>query len=51
MTMLLYEEMTKAMEALSEKLNFTLTTTTGELDADKYIPILKHWLHRASTAS
>ena len=37
MTMLLYEEMTKAMEALSEKLNFTLTTTTGELDADKYI--------------
>ena len=37
MTMLLYEEMTKAMEALSEKLNFTITTTTGELDADKYI--------------
>ncbi len=37
MTMLLYEEMTKAMRALSEKLNFTVSTTTGELDADKYI--------------
>ena len=37
MTMLLYEEMTKAMEQLSEQLNFTISTTTGELDADKYI--------------
>jgi DNA-binding LacI/PurR family transcriptional regulator len=37
MTMLLSQMLTDSMNAFSKKLNFTLTTTTGELDADKYI--------------
>jgi hypothetical protein len=37
MTMLLSQMMTDSMNAFKDKLNFTLTTTTGELDADKYI--------------
>lgn len=37
MTMLLTQMMADSMKAFEDKLNFTLTTSTGELDADRYI--------------